>query len=86
MFAIISELIDVCCSIIGFIRIGADIIRHASKVSVYLLIIMLKKSKGIATKVRNQSGNVSKRETIEASTVSSRTGKLSTNTMDMGTS
>ena len=47
---------------------------------------MLKKSKGIATKVRNQSGNVSKRETIEASTVSSRTGKLSTNTMDMGTS
>ena len=36
---------------------------------------------GIATKVRIPSGNVSKRDTIEESTESARTGKLSANTM-----
>jgi hypothetical protein len=76
MFTIISEIINVCCSIIGFIRIEANIFKHASIVSPYQLIIMPKKSQGIATKVQNQSGIISKRETIEALTVSARTGKL----------
>ena len=41
----------------------------------------VKKPHGIVMKVQIQSGNVSKRETIEALTESARTGKLSANTM-----
>ena len=40
-----------------------------------------KKPHDITTKIQNQSGNVSKRETIEALTESARTGILSGNTM-----
>ena len=40
-----------------------------------------KKPHDITKKIQNQSGKVSKRETIEASTVSARTGILSANTM-----
>jgi hypothetical protein len=43
-----------------------------------------KVSHGIATKVPIQSGNASKRKTIEASTESARTGILSANTMVVG--
>ena len=41
----------------------------------------VKKPHGTVMKVPIQSGNVSKRETIEESTVSARTGILSANTM-----
>ena len=45
---------------------------------------MIKKPHGIEMKIPIQSGNVSKRETIEALTVSARTGILSANTMVSG--